>query len=179
MSDEPAPVLQRCVLCQHPLVESINRRIRDHGLAETIRWMESQKLQTPHRNTFSTHKRFHMTSDYERQREQATKALEEQQRTIKSKPGDLASLVRDSVYARVEAGVLEPTIAEGLRAQEALDRRMERGADREMLVTLAGLLSGAAQPVALLADGNTIEGDFREVDDEAREDRETFAALLG
>jgi hypothetical protein len=179
---ELAPVLVDCVLCRHPLVEQINRQIKeggDHGgIARAMRWMAQAELDVPHRNTFSTHKREHLSTAFERERLDAKRRLEAQQKTLKAKAGDLAALVRDNVYARVEEGELEPTLGEGLRAQEMLDRRAQAGADRDLMVTLAGLLSGATSPVALLGDGNTIEGEFREVSAEAREDTETFAALL-
>lgn len=175
---ELAPVLVDCTLCRHPLVETINKRIRDHGILPTIRWMEENDLPAPHRNTFSVHKNKHLTSEFEKARMEAADALRKQQGTIKAKPGDLAALVRDNVFARVEAGVLEPSLTEGLRAQEMLDRRNEKQGDRDMMLQLAGLLSGATAPVALLMDGNTVEGSFREVDPEAAEDAAAFAALM-
>jgi len=174
-----APVLQNCVLCRHPLVAQINKRIAvgRGGIANAMRWMEDNDLgPVPHRNTFSTHKNEHMTEPHEKARIEATEAFKRQQSTIRAKPGDLAALVRDNVFARVEEGTLEPSLSEGLRAQEMLDRRDERKGDRDMMLTLAGLLSGASVPVALLADGNTIDGTFREV--ERTEDEAAFAALL-
>lgn len=172
-----APVLERCVLCQHPLVDQINKRIREQTVAETMRWMASIDLDVPHRNTFSHHKRQHMMAEFERQREAAAKRLSESRKQIKGKAGDLAALVRDNVFARVEAGELDPTLSEGLRAQAMIDARNERGADRDLMIQLAGLLSGATAPVALLADGTTIDGEFREVG-EREEDEAAFAALI-
>jgi hypothetical protein len=178
-----APVLVKCVICRHPLVAAINKRIRDNGVVPTVRWCDENDIfpeRTPHRNTFNTHKQEHMTSDHERQLAHATDAMRKQQETIKvkGKAGDLAALVRDNVFARVEEGLLEPSLTEGLRAQEMLDRRSEKGADRDMMIALAGLLSGASMPVALLGDGSTIEGSFREVSPERTEDEESFTALL-
>ncbi len=173
-----APVLVKCAICRHPMVEQINRRIRDHGIAPTERWMAENDLDPPHRNTLSKHKNEHMTEPYEKQRIEATEKLRSQQRTIKAKTGDLAQLVRDNVFARVEEGELEPSLAEGLRAQEMLDRRADKQGDRDMMLTLAGLLSGATPPVALLNDGLTIEGEFREVAEERAEDVAAFAGLL-
>lgn len=160
------------------MVDAINKRIKEQGIAPTIRWMNENDLDPPHRNTFSTHKIEHMTDAYERQRIAATEAFRKQQQTIKAKAGDLAALVRDNVYARVEEGVLEPTLAEGLRAQEMLDRRADKQGDRDMMLQLAGLLSGATAPVALLADGNTVEGVFRDLSDERADDEAAFTALL-
>lgn len=171
-----APVIVNCTLCRHPMVAQINKRIRDQGIAQTMRWMEENGIEPlPHRNTFSTHKQQHLKDDYAREVDRAAKALREQQRTVKARSGDLAALVRDNVFARVEEGTLEPTLSEGLRAQEMLDRRTEKAGDRDLMIQLAGLLSGATQPVALLSDGS-IEGTFREV--EREEDEAAFAALL-
>jgi hypothetical protein len=39
---------------------------------------------------------------------------------------------------------MTPSLAEGLRAQEMIDRRQEKGADREIALTLAGILGGVA-----------------------------------
>lgn len=178
---ELAPVLTNCVLCRHPLVVTINKRIRDNGIAGAMRWCAENEIfgdkRLPHRNTFSAHKNEHLTDEWEKKRQAAVEALEKQKQTIKGKPGDLAALVRDNVFARVEEGLLEPSLTEGLRAQEMLDRRAEKGADRDMMIALAGLLSGASTPVALLGDG-AIEGTFRDVTDERREDEAVFAGLL-
>lgn len=175
---ELAPVLVHCVLCRHPMSAQIGRRIRDHGIAPTIRWMEENGFEPiPHRNTFSTHKREHLTEPHAKALADATAALEKQSKTIRPKSGDLAQLVRDNVFARVTEGELEPSLSEGLRAQEMLDKRAEKGADRDMMIVLAGLLSGATQPLALLGDG-AIEGEWRDVT-ERNEDERGFTALLG
>lgn len=176
---ELAPVLVSCVLCRHPLAAKIDKLIGEGrgGIAKAIRWMQDSELDVPHRNTFSKHKNEHLTSEATKARTAAIEALEKKQRTIKSKSGDLAALVRDNVFARVEEGTLEPSLSEGLRAQEMLDRRAEKGADRDMMIVLAGLLSGASTPVALLGDG-AIEGSFREVSEERTEDEAVFAGLL-
>jgi hypothetical protein len=95
------------------------------------------------RITLGKHKREHLTEDHERLRINAIKRLKAQKKTIKAS-GDLASLVRDYVNSAVEQGELTPTLAEGLRAQEMIDRRQEKGADREIALQLAGILGGGA-----------------------------------
>jgi hypothetical protein len=42
----------------------------------------------------------------------------------------------------VDDGVLMPTLTEGLRAQEMIDRRVEKSADRDLAVSLASILGG-------------------------------------
>lgn len=95
------------------------------------------------RITLGKHKREHLTEPHERLRQQAVKVLQKQSKTIKS-TGDLAGLVRDYVHSAVEQGLMTPTLAEGLRAQEMIDRRQEKGADREIALQLAGVLGGVA-----------------------------------
>ena len=56
----------------------------------------------------------------------------------------------------VEDGALTPTLAEGLRAQEMIDRRQEKGADRDLTIMLAQVLGGAM----------VIEGNAEEVEQE-------------
>lgn len=94
------------------------------------------------RITIGKHKREHLTSAHESARIEAAKVLKKQQGTVKFK-GDLAGLVRDQVMSLVEAGQLTPTLAEGLRAQEIIDRRQEKNSDRELTLALAGILGGS------------------------------------
>jgi hypothetical protein len=93
------------------------------------------------RITIGKHKREHLTSAHESARIEAAKTLKKQQGTVKFK-GDLAGLVRDQVMTLVEANQLTPTLAEGLRAQEIIDRRQEKSSDRELTLALAGILGG-------------------------------------
>jgi hypothetical protein len=121
------------------------------------------------RITLGKHKRKHLITVFEQQRKAAAESLEKQARTLKApKTSDLAQLVRDTSVALVESGDLTPSLSEGLRAQEILDRRAEKGADRDLLLQLAQVLGGAV-PV--------IEGTYRDVTPEAREDAEEFAQL--
>jgi hypothetical protein len=93
------------------------------------------------RITIGKHKREHLTTAHETAKIEAAKVLKKQQGTIKFK-GDLAGLVRDQVMSLVDAGQLTPTLAEGLRAQEIIDRRQEKNSDRELTLALAGILGG-------------------------------------
>jgi len=101
-----------------------------------------------------------LTSAHETARIEAAKVLKKQQGTIKFK-GDLAGLVRDQVMSLVEAGQLTPTLAEGLRAQEIIDRRQEKNSDRELTLALAGILGGSplleGTAYAIAVDGG-VEG---------------------
>jgi hypothetical protein len=102
------------------------------------------------RNTLGKHKREHLTSPHESARIAAVKKMEQSQRTIKAPHRDLATLVRDYVFSEVESGTMNPTLSEGLRAQEMLDKRMDKTADRDLMVSLAQVLGGTAATYEVL-----------------------------
>ncbi len=138
---ELAPVLTGCHVCRSPFVETINKKMRDGVPDMKISEWLSENAQYISRITLGKHKREHLTEPHERLRQQAVNVMKKQQKTIKA-TGDLAGLVRDYVHSAVEQGLMTPTLAEGLRAQEMIDRRQEKGADREIALTLAGILGG-------------------------------------
>ena len=140
---ELAPVLTGCHVCRSPLVETINKKMRDGVPDQKISEWLGENAQYISRITLGKHKREHLTEPHERLRQQAVKVMQKQQKTIRGS-GDLAGLVRDYVHSAVEEGLMTPTLAEGLRAQEMIDRRQEKGADREIALTLAGILGGVA-----------------------------------
>jgi hypothetical protein len=76
-----------------------------------------------------------------------------------AQPKDLATLVRDKVEKAVASGRLQPTLQHGLIAQSMLDKRAERMADRQLALTVAGLLAGRGAPPQVI-----IEGLVREVE---------------
>jgi hypothetical protein len=109
------------------------------------------------RITLGGHRRNHLTNEYQTAKAAVIKKFKKNQDKLKA-DGDLAALVKGHVIAMVEAGELVPTLAEGLRAQEMIDRRVEKSADRELSVTLAGILGGG--PVV-----NMIEMEAEEIED--------------
>lgn len=136
-----APVLERCAACRSPFADQINQKM-SNGLPDTkvALWLKEQGAYIS-RITLGQHKRSHLTTEYQAAKAEVIKKFKKNQKTLKAS-GDLASLVRDQVIAMVDAGELLPTLAEGLRAQEMIDRRVEKSADRELSVTLAGILGG-------------------------------------
>ena len=136
-----APVLERCAACRSPFVDQINQKM-SNGLADTkvAAWLKEQGAYIS-RITLGQHKRSHLTTEYQAAKAEVIKKFKHNLKTLKAS-GDLAALVRDQVIAMVDAGELMPTLAEGLRAQEMIDRRVEKSADRELSVTLAGILGG-------------------------------------
>lgn len=139
-----APVLTGCHVCRSPLADLISRRMRE-GMPDTkiSDWLKAEG-QYVSRVTLGKHRREHLTTDFERAKAEAVKVMEKRRKTLKPAAGtDLAALVRDYTFSAVESGELVPNLSEGLRAQEILDRRQEKGADRDLAFTLASILGGA------------------------------------
>lgn len=139
-----APVLTGCHVCRSPLADLISRRMRE-GMPDTkiSDWLKTEG-QYVSRVTLGKHRREHLTTDFERAKAEAVKVMEKRRKTLKPAAGtDLAALVRDYTFSAVESGELVPSLSEGLRAQEILDRRQEKGADRDLAFTLASILGGA------------------------------------
>jgi hypothetical protein len=187
-SDPPAslPLLTGCSVCRHGLVATINRRLKSGESGERVSaWLKDlgpELYVSP--PTLRKHRDNHLSDEHERARLDAADHLRKQSRTIKSKPGDLAVLVRDQVFARVEEGTLDPSLAEGLRAQEMIDRRAAQSADHDVMIAVAGLLSGAVVPVAIEKGAQALlppgadEAEYRELADEKAGDEAEFARLL-
>jgi len=174
---ELAPVLTGCHVCRSPLVDLINKRMAQGMPDVDIAGWLKQEGHYISRITLGKHKREHLTSEHESARMAAAQILKKQQGTIKYK-GDLASLVRDQVSQLVEAGHLTPTLSEGLRAQEIIDRRQEKSSDRELTMAIAGILGGSSilegTAVAIAveqgiqgAEDLSVQGDHLVVDDDA------------
>jgi hypothetical protein len=149
------------------------------GMSDTdiSKWLGTEG-QYVSRITLGKHKREHLTTEHESARIRAAEILKKQQGTIKYK-GDLASLVQSQVISLVEAGHLTPTLAEGLRAQEIIDRRQEKSSDRELTLALAGILGGAplleatvvditSEPVSQGDQRDAVQGEVLVVDDGGR-----------
>ncbi len=139
---ELTAVLTQCHACRSPFVDGINKKMRE-GLPDTkiSEWLKENGAYIS-RVSLGKHKRDHLVEKHEAARIAAQKVLEKQSKTIKAK-GDLATLVANQVYNMVEDGALMPTLAEGLRAQEMIDRRQEKTVDRDLTIMLAQVLGGA------------------------------------
>jgi hypothetical protein len=72
---------------------------------------------------------------------------------------DFAAAIRTEANRLLAAGQLRVTAAHGLKAQELLDRREERQADRQLMAELATLLSGST----LAPPEDLIEGEWVDV----------------
>lgn len=138
-----APLGTRCKACLSPYNGQINGWLKGGiPILEISRRLSAMDGYI-NRNSLAFHRDQHLTTEREQQLRATKAALEEQAKVLSvTKPADLAPLVRDVVYAKIEAGELDPTISEGLRAQEMLDRRAEKAADIELQLVMASVLGG-------------------------------------
>jgi membrane peptidoglycan carboxypeptidase len=74
---------------------------------------------------------------------------------------DFAQAIRAEANRLLAEGKLHVTAQHGLQAQALLDRRVEKAADRKLLVQVAGLLSGTVSLAGPPDD--LIEGEWSEV----------------
>jgi hypothetical protein len=81
---------------------------------------------------------------------------------------DLAATVVRRTQRLLAANKVQPTLKDGLQAQQILDRRAEKAADRRFMLNLALAMAGGAPtaPEHLLPEGpkNVTEGEFEDVD---------------
>ena len=167
---ELAPVLTLCHACRSPIADAINEKIKAGIPMGRISDFTREAGFYLSRMALQRHKKLHLMTDHARQVAAAKSQMAKQQQSIKAKSGDLALLTRNIVYAGVEDGTIVPTLAEGLRAQEALDRRAEKGADRDLMLTMAQVLTGGYTP-------QIVEGQWVQLDAERSEDEAQFALL--
>ena len=137
------------------MVDVINRKMTE-GISDqkVSDWLKAESSYIS-RITLGNHRRQHMTVEHVKARQDLTKNIQSAIRT-EATNGDLAKLVSTYVYKMVENGDVIPTLSEGLRAQEMMDRRKEKNADRELAISMAGILGG----------GYLVEGTAMEVMDE-------------
>ena len=123
------------------------------------------------RITLGKHKRRHLMGRHDQARRSAVEAMRKQAKTIKGpKRRDLLEMVREIGVDKLDAGELDVTLDQAIRADVELRKLAEKGADRDLILQLAQVLGGATA---------VIEGSYREVDPEALEDGAMFAGLLG
>ena len=148
-------ILSKCAVCAHTMVDVINRKMTE-GISDqkVSDWLKAESSYIS-RITLGNHRRQHMTVEHVKARQELTKNIQSAIRT-ETTNGDLAKLVSTYVYKMVENGDVIPTLSEGLRAQEMMDRRKEKNADRELAISMAGILGG----------GYLVEGTAMEVMDE-------------
>lgn len=75
---------------------------------------------------------------------------------------DFAVAIQKQALAELAKGTLRVTTKDGLLAQQLLDKRAEKAKDREFIMNLARLVSGAGAP----PPDTVIEGEFNELVDE-------------
>lgn len=148
-------VLSKCAVCSHPMIDVINRKMTE-GFSDMkiSSWLRDEN-QYVSRITLGNHRRQHTSPEHIKARRDLAKNIQKAVK-VESASGDLAKLVSNYVYKMVENGDVIPTLSEGLRAQEMIDRRKEKNADRELAISMAGVLGGVYM----------VEGTAMEVTDE-------------
>lgn len=136
-------LLSKCAVCSSPLVDVINRKMTE-GMPDVkiSDWLKAENSYIS-RITLGNHKRQHLTDQHMNVRKEVARKVQQAVK-IESTSSDLAKLVSGYVFKMVENGDLMPTLSEGLRAQEMLDRRTEKNADRGLAVAMAGILGGGS-----------------------------------
>ena len=137
-----------CATCASPHRREIERRVRAGSPATDIeRWLRETDAPIS-RLALGRHIRGHMA--------------------LTPVPGrrpmnaDFATAVAQRAHERLEAGELEPGVADGLKATQILDARRQTQADRDLLVRIALAMTGhAAIPAAVDPELEALEGEFR------------------
>ena len=148
-------MLSKCTVCSHPLIDVINRKMTE-GISDVkiSDWLKAENSYIS-RITLGNHRRQHTSEEHINARRELARNIQKAVK-VESASGDLAKLVSNYVYKMVENGDVIPTLSEGLRAQEMMDRRKEKNADRELAISMAGILGG----------GFIVEGTAMEVNSE-------------
>jgi hypothetical protein len=156
-----------CGLCKLPRRAELDQMIRNGSTAEAVRvWLrDTGQTHGPngklyHRNSISAHKLNHIPENVVKLAATTRAAVKDLGiKTRLPSDLDLAKIVVERGKERLldPNDTLDVTLAEALRAQEMIDRRGEKAADRNLFLQLAAVASGAiVMPV--------IEGEFIEVD---------------
>lgn len=82
--------------------------------------------------------------------------------------GDFLEAVRDGAHERLAAGDLAPSLKDGISAQRALDERMARGKDQDLMIRVAIALTGP-RIFARSPEVEAIEAKFRPLLDSGAE----------
>jgi hypothetical protein len=161
-----------CPICLSPLLPQINEMIAEGRKAPEIqRWLEAGGHKVWHRNYLSLHKSKHCSAVFlatqkiteeetERVRTEVEKGQHKGPWGGKPKQHDLAVLVQERVIGRIKRGEVQPTVMEGLKAQELLDKREARqGANDDVRAIIFGLFRVEDSP---RLPEPTIEAEYRD-----------------
>lgn len=76
--------------------------------------------------------------------------------SVTTADGDVATGIQRAALEALSRGELRVTAANALKAQEMIDRRAEKAADRELALVLARILTSQAEPPTHLIDPDII-----------------------
>lgn len=137
-----------CSSCIHPKREELDRKLKAGvSFVDVARWLaESGKTITP--QSIAKHAKAHVGV-------QSVIG-----RRVPS--ADFLESVRDAAADGLASGELAASLKDGISAQKALDARLSRNADRDLMLKLAALLGGAPRQLAVYdPEVAAIEGEFR------------------
>jgi hypothetical protein len=135
---ERRTVTDRCLASGMTDLEAL-RRLR------ALDWTSTLAAIAGHRDHWLTRLEARGSLDQER----VTRDITSGKRT-QSGRRDLAILVRDEAVRVIEAGDVSVSVAEGLRAQQLIDHREQRDADRNLTISMARMLHGQAPPARVI-----------------------------
>ena len=76
--------------------------------------------------------------------------------------GDFLEAVRDNAHEALDAGELAVSLKDGIAAQKALDARLAKNADRDLILKI-GLMLTAPRPQLMDPEVEAIEGEYRKL----------------
>jgi hypothetical protein len=146
-------VTRRCGICEDGRANTVNAFIAA-GKRDIAIEREMRAIGRPTKaETVKKHRENCLGPDRDQQYKRALASIDGRQ------SADFAQLVKQEAIRLMNEGELRVRTADGLKAQELLDRREEKKADRDLMINIARLMSGASMEVP----DDLVEGEFTEV----------------
>jgi hypothetical protein len=152
------PNQRACLPCKYPDADDYVRRRQGEGAnLQTIR----SELNTPFRKKMYGYEKGPTLMMLQQHNSQHRKALPVSTTNSPSfrgstpsssltVPGDVATAIQAEALAALERGEMRVTASNALKAQEILDRRAEKAADRELTLVLARLATMSQAPITII-----------------------------
>ena len=142
-SSTPNP--RPCPICALPPITKIVDSLiaageTDRGVYETVKALGVTRVASP---VFQRHR-----TDCRAGSTAAAKYAAGAQRT-----GDFALMVKDKAVEMMREGILQVTTQHGLQAQQILDARESKREDRDLMLSIARMLTAGAVPPDLIVVG--------------------------
>ena len=158
------PNQRACIPCKYPEAkEYMQRRIGEGANLKTVR---SELDSVYRRKQFGYGKgpSLAMLQEHQMKHGRAMTPVSENMPTFgsgsqtpTSNDADVATAIQAEALAALERGELRVTASNALKAQEILDRRAEKAADRELTLVLARLSTMSKAPEGLIIEGEVVD----------------------